>query len=295
MSEEWKPLGFAPDYEVSDQGRVRCLRQERRGKFVNVNERVLKSYLDNDKCVTVALRIGGSQTRMVLSRLVYESFIGPVPPLTRFQHLDGDRTNCAAANLRISDRYIREKHDHRYAGRRFGDWTVVGRAGKDVHGNALWHCRCVCGIEKYVLVGDLRRGASRNCGCQRPGAIAEKNGVWNGGINNPGSRAWVKKKIAALNTHIRSHGLGIEISSSVEEIQSLWKRAAGLCAVCRIAPKPNKSLHMVHDHATGRVRGFTCNHCNVAMGMAGDSAERLRQLADYLDSHRIADGKVRAS
>ena len=44
-----------------------------------------------------------------------------------------------------------------------------------------------------------------------------------------------------------------------------------------------KNIDVDHCHATGEVRGFLCHGCNVALGMVGDDAERLRKLADYLD------------
>lgn len=42
-----------------------------------------------------------------------------------------------------------------------------------------------------------------------------------------------------------------------------------------------------HNHATGHVRGILCQTCNRAIGLLGDSAERLRRAAEYLEQ---ADG-----
>jgi len=57
----------------------------------------------------------------------------------------------------------------------------------------------------------------------------------------------------------------------------------GVCAICGRVPK----MRCVdHDHDTGRVRAITCGPCNSGMGYFGDSAERLRAAADYLDQHR---------
>lgn len=50
----------------------------------------------------------------------------------------------------------------------------------------------------------------------------------------------------------------------------------GLCAVCRLPPRSKKpTLHVDHDHATGRVRGLLCHECNMAIGKMGDSTARL--------------------
>lgn len=60
-------------------------------------------------------------------------------------------------------------------GRVVGLWSVVGFAGADRHGQALWFCRCVCGTEKQVSGGRLRRGESKSCGCDKPRLCAEAN------------------------------------------------------------------------------------------------------------------------
>jgi hypothetical protein len=40
-----------------------------------------------------------------------------------------------------------------------------------------------------------------------------------------------------------------------------------------------------HDHASGRVRGLLCGHCNICLGQSLEDSAVLRRLADYLDSH----------
>ena len=41
-----------------------------------------------------------------------------------------------------------------------------------------------------------------------------------------------------------------------------------------------------HDHDTGQFRGWLCAKCNLALGLVGDSPERLLKLALYLETHR---------
>lgn len=55
------------------------------------------------------------------------------------------------------------------------------------------------------------------------------------------------------------------------------------CAVCRGVNADGRLLMVDHDHETGRFRAFLCSSCNVAIGMAQDSSQRLRELAEYLD------------
>ena len=56
--------------------------------------------------------------------------------------------------------------------------------------------------------------------------------------------------------------------------------AAG-CAVCG----SHDRVVMDHDHATGMVRSALCTPCNLALGNAADSPERLEALAIYLRTH----------
>lgn len=69
----------------------------------------------------------------------------------------------------------------------------------------------------------------------------------------------------------------------------MFAEQEGRCAVCRRTPeevggttKAALSLQLDHNHATGKVRGFLCRHCNSALGLAGDDPERLIALASYL-------------
>ena len=55
----------------------------------------------------------------------------------------------------------------------------------------------------------------------------------------------------------------------------------GRCAVCKYIFAEGK-VSVDHDHETGRVRGLLCVKCNASIGMAGESPERLENLAEYL-------------
>jgi hypothetical protein len=68
----------------------------------------------------------------------------------------------------------------------------------------------------------------------------------------------------------------------------LLARQDGRCAVCRTATPGGRgeSWHIDHDHVTGQVRGLLCQRCNLAIGMLGDSPDRIRAALRYIEGHR---------
>lgn len=54
-----------------------------------------------------------------------------------------------------------------------------------------------------------------------------------------------------------------------------------LCEVC--GGRTKHSLHLDHDHATGKFRGWLCHNCNSALGHVKDNVETLIKLAAYLE------------
>ena len=133
---------------------------------------------------------------------------------------------------------------------------------------------------------------SRNCGC-KTGELqnlkGDRNPSWRGGISRDpekhGTYAWCQGKLNAISFHASGRGYA-KVSATVEEIMAIWESSGGVCAVCSSPPRDKRSLHLDHDHTTGKVRGFLCNHCNVSIGMARESADLLRRLADYVEAHQ---------
>ncbi len=88
------------------------------------------------------------------------------------------------------------------------------------------------------------------------------------------------RELLALTERVRRYGITGAKYLAMREAQS------GLCAVCRGPFSSNgKHIHVDHDHATGKVRGILCRDCNLALGNAKDSIERLEALIAYLRKH----------
>lgn len=70
---------------------------------------------------------------------------------------------------------------------------------------------------------------------------------------------------------------------TLETYDDLFMRQGGRCAICQRVPRDDISLHVDHEHETGRVRGLLCFRCNNALGDFDDDPVRLFQALAYLD------------
>ena len=82
---------------------------------------------------------------------------------------------------------------------------------------------------------------------------------------------------------------------SPQEYETRLAAQGGVCFICRrqeVAASVHgrlRSLSVDHNHHTGKVRDLLCNTCNRVLGLADDSADRLRAMANYLDRHEMRD------
>lgn len=86
MDEEWRTIPEFPDYEASDQGRIRR----------SVTGRVRKPADVNGRALVVSFTGGTGRT---LGTLILSAFVGPRPPGRECSHLNGNYLDCRLANL----------------------------------------------------------------------------------------------------------------------------------------------------------------------------------------------------
>lgn len=91
-------------------------------------------------------------------------------------------------------------------------------------------------------------------------------------------------KKARDTTILRRHGI------RHEQYQSMSRAQKQACAICNSIPD-NQHLCIDHDHVTGSIRGLLCRKCNLLIGCAGDSIERLRVAIEYLAHWQEEEGK----
>ncbi len=71
-----------------------------------------------------------------------------------------------------------------------------------------------------------------------------------------------------------------------EEYELLLSKSNNLCMICSSPPK-TKSLHIDHDHKTGKVRGLLCHGCNTAIGLLKEDIEIMKKAIQYIQENGL--------
>lgn len=80
-------------------------------------------------------------------------------------------------------------------------------------------------------------------------------------------------------------------SISLDEYTVLLEQQGGLCAICH-EPESRQikgvtcSLHVDHDHSTGKIRGLLCHGCNTGIGLLKEDITVLHKAIAYLSSNQ---------
>ena len=83
-----------------------------------------------------------------------------------------------------------------------------------------------------------------------------------------------------LKTRNREKGLKSNHKLDLISYETLLNLQKGECAICMKVP--SKPLFVDHCHATGKIRGLLCQHCNTLLGMAFDNTGILEGAISYL-------------
>ena len=94
---EWKPIpGFDGKYEASFFGKIRRIYQKSEPKIMSAYE---KKNRKGSRYLVVKLTKDGKSKEVKLSKVIYETFKGPVPEGYSIIHKDDSYTNNEANNL----------------------------------------------------------------------------------------------------------------------------------------------------------------------------------------------------
>lgn len=115
---------------------------------------------------------------------------------------------------------------------------------------------------------------------RHPTANAENKARW---------RAKYPERYAQSKRETAWRSIGIDMNRwSYAQYLQMIEEQNGKCLGCgrSIAKAQQAGFALAcvdHDHTTGRVRCLLCSPCNSAMGLAGDNATTLRNLATILE------------
>ena len=167
-----------------------------------------------------------------------------------------------------------------------------------------------CGVTKplddfYKMVG-MRDGHRNECKACNLKAKADRHRR-NPEPGRERARKWAQdnpERVAARTQRYRDDGrrqrndrryhLKRRYGLTVEQYDEMLAAQGGVCAICGRPPRDDISLHVDHDHETGRVRGLTCFRCNNALGDFNDDPRLLERAAAYLDDHDPVAMELRA-
>lgn len=91
-------------------------------------------------------------------------------------------------------------------------------------------------------------------------------------------RAKPEFKVKSRAGHLkRKYGI------TIEQYDAMLVAQGGGCAICQRPPSDSISLHVDHDHETGRIRGLLCFRCNNSLGDLEDSPQLLQAALRYID------------
>lgn len=119
--------------------------------------------------------------------------------------------------------------------------------------------------DRYIKFPELlkRRNAT-------PAAVARK-------------RRWHEKQIAAQPDYVISSHRQSRYGITNEQFNKMLTQQSHKCKIClKPFPATPKTIHIDHDHKTGKVRALLCMTCNAGLGMARDNEFNLARMIAYL-------------
>lgn len=143
-----------------------------------------------------------------------------------------------------------------YIGKTFGRYTVVDRVENGKTGAARFLCRCSCGEERVVWVGNLNSGASRSCGCLARERASETSKT-HGRCRTPEYFTWNAMRQRCNNPNDSGFqnygGRGIRVHEAWESFEAFFADVGP-------RPTPRHSLDRINndgDYEPGNVRWAT--------------------------------------
>lgn len=123
MTEVWKSVsGYEGFYEASDAGRLRRIATPT-GKPRN---RIIAPHKKSTGYCDYWLWLDGDKRRVVAHRLVWQTFMGPIPPSLCINHKNGKKDDNRLSNLEVVTLSENSAHSFRVLGRKAPNFPSFG-------------------------------------------------------------------------------------------------------------------------------------------------------------------------
>ncbi len=145
------------------------------------------------------------------------------------------------------------------------------RAGANYYRGDCIPCNLVAKAERHRLNPEPARRRTKEWQRANPDRVA---------ANREAFIASGGKKVADRRSHLkRKYGM------TIEEYDAMLEAQGGGCFICGRLPREDISLHVDHDHSTGKVRGILCFCCNNALADFREDPALFAKAAGYLSWH----------
>jgi hypothetical protein len=142
---------------------------------------------------------------------------------------------------------------------------------KDGHRNDCKTCNLAAKAKRHRANPLPARERAKQWAKENPERVA---------ANHARYRADGRKKAADRRSYLkRTYGI------TPEDYDETLAAQGGVCAICGRKPRSDISLHVDHDHESGRRRGLLCFKCNNALGDFRDDIVQLQRAVSYLLDH----------
>ena len=79
------------------------------------------------------------------------------------------------------------------------------------------------------------------------------------------------------------------VGMTLEDYARMANAQDNKCAICKRDQSIfTRSLHIDHNHRTGKHRAILCSRCNQTIGRSEDNPQLLRDIADYIEKWQVA-------
>lgn len=111
-------------------------------------------------------------------------------------------------------------------GKKFGRWTVFGKASQGTQSGSYWMCECACGVETVHRTGTLTGGKSESCGCLKSEVASER---WAGKPPGllPSDQAFINRIHYKYKYGAKDRGISWDLST--EQVATLVKQNCDYC------------------------------------------------------------------